>query len=146
MKICLYGILFIYLLAMSIYDVKRKEIHMGVTLLTGGVLAVIRIFQFLHKEISLELALGVVPGILVLLLSYFTHGKIGMGDGFVMMVCGTVLSLFENLLLLFLALVLSAAVGAGLMMFRRVKRSYIMPFVPFICISFGVTYLWEIWI
>lgn len=119
---------------------------MGVTLLTGGVLAAIRIFQFFHKDVTFELVLGVVPGILVLLLSYFTHGKIGMGDGFVMMVCGTVLSLFENLLLLFLAFVLSAAVGAGLMMFRRVKRSYIMPFVPFICISFGVTYLWEIWI
>ena len=27
MKICLYGILFLYLLAMSIYDVRRKEIH-----------------------------------------------------------------------------------------------------------------------
>lgn len=146
MKICLYSILFIYLLAMSIYDVKRKEIHMGVTLLTGGVLSAIRIFQFFHKDVTFELVLGVVPGILVLLLSYFTHGKIGMGDGFVMMVCGTVLSLFENLLLLFLAFVLSAAVGAGLMIFRRVKRSYIMPFVPFICISFGVTYLWEIWI
>ena len=146
MKICLYSILFIYLLAMSIYDVKRKEIHMGVTLLTGGVLAAIRIFQFIHKDVTFELALGVVPGVLVLLLSFFTHGKIGMGDGFVMMVCGTVLSLFENLLLLFLAFVLSAAVGAGLMIFRRVKRSYIMPFVPFICISFGVTYLWEIWI
>ena len=146
MKICLYSILFTYRLAMSIYDVKRKEIHMGVTLLTGGVLAAIRIFQFIHKDVTFEQALGVVPGILVLLLSYFTHGKIGMGDGVVMMVCGTVLSLFENLLLLFLALVLSAAVGAVLMMFRRVKRSYIMPFVPFICISFGVTYLWEIWI
>ena len=146
MKICLYGILFIYLLAMSIYDVKRKEIHMGVTLLTGSVLAAIRIFQFFHKDDTFELALGVVPGILVLLLSYFTHGKIGMGDGFVIMVCGTVLSLFENLFLLFLALVLSVAVGAGLMMFRQVKRSYIMPFVPFICISFGVIYLWEIWI
>ena len=76
MKICLYSILFIYLLAMSIYDVKRKEIHMGVTLLTGGVLAAIRIFQFIHKDVTFEQALGVVPGILVLLLSYFTHGKI----------------------------------------------------------------------
>ena len=51
MKICLYSILFIYLLAMSIYDVKRKEIHMGVTLLTGVVLAAIRIFQFIHKDV-----------------------------------------------------------------------------------------------
>lgn len=146
MKICLYGILFIYLLVMSIYDVKRKEIHIGVTLLTGGALAAIRIFQFCHEGVSLELVLGVVPGILVLLLSYFTHGKIGMGDGFVMIVCGMVLSIFENLFLLFLSLVLTAAVGAGLMVFRQVKRSYTMPFVPFICVSFSIAYLWEIWI
>ena len=69
-----------------------------------------------------------------------------MGDGFVIMECGMVLSIFENLFLLFFSLVLSAAVGAGLMVFRKVKRSYTMPFVPFICISFGISYLWEIWI
>lgn len=146
MKICLYGILFLYLLAMSIYDVKRKEIHIRATLITGGVLAAFRIFQFCHEGVSLEPILGIVPGILVLLLSHFTHGKIGMGDGFVIMECGMVLSIFENLFLLFFSLVLSAAVGTGLMVFRKVKRSYTMPFVPFICISFGISYLWEIWI
>ena len=97
MKICIYSILFLYLLAMSVYDVKRKEIHIGATLITGGVLAAIRIFQFCHEGISLELVLGVIPGVLVLLLSYFTGGKIGMGDGFVMVVCGMVLSFSENL-------------------------------------------------
>lgn len=146
MKICLYGILFIYLLAMSVYDVRRKEIHIGATLITGGVLTAIRIFQFCHEGILLEMLLGGLPGILVLLLSYFTHGKIGMGDGFVMMVCGMVLSIFENMFLLFLSLVLSAVVGAVLMVIRRVKRSYTMPFVPFIFVGFGVVCLWEIFV
>lgn len=146
MKICIYSILFLYLLAMSVYDVKRKEIHIGATLITGGVLVAIRIFQFCHEGISLELVLGVIPGVLVLLLSYFTGGKIGMGDGFVMVVCGMVLSFSENLCLLFSSLVLSAAAGGALMMFRQVKRSYTMPFVPFICVSFGTVCLWEIWI
>lgn len=146
MKIYIYSILFLYLLAMSIYDMKRKEIHIGATLLTGIVLAAIRVIQFFHEGVSVELVLGVVPGLLVLLLSYATHGKIGMGDGFVMMVCGMVLSFLDNLFLLFFALVLSAAAGAVLMIFRRVKRSYTMPFVPFICVSFGAACLWEIFI
>ncbi|MCI8365502.1 MAG: hypothetical protein HFG34_11235 [Eubacterium sp.] len=146
MKICIYSILFIYLLIMSVYDVRRKEIHIGVTLLTGSVLAAIRVFQFYHEGVSLELVFGVVPGILVILLSYFTHGKIGMGDGFVLIVCGLVLSMYENIFLLFFALIMSAAAGVALMVFRQVKRSYIMPFVPFICVSFGLICLWELWI
>ena len=146
MKIYIYSILFLYLLAMSIYDMEREEIHIGATLLTGIVLAAIRVIQFFHEGVSMELVLGVVPGLLVLLLSYATHGKIGMGDGFVMMVCGMVLSFLDNLFLLFFALVLSAAAGAVLMIFRRVKRSYTMPFVPFISVSFGAACLWEIFI
>lgn len=144
MKIYIYSILFLYLLAMSIYDMKRKEIHIGATLLTGIVLAAIRVIQFFREGVSMEMVLGVVPGLLVLILSYATHGKIGMGDGFVMMVCGMVLSLSDNLFLLFFALVMSAVTGAVLMVFRRVKRSYTMPFVPFICVSFGAVFLWEI--
>ncbi len=144
MKIYIYSILFLYLLAMSIYDMKRKEIHIGATLLTGIVLAAIRVIQFFREGVSMEMVLGVVPGLLVLILSYATHGKIGMGDGFVMMVCGMVLSLSDNLFLLFFALVMSAVTGAVLMVFRRVKRSYTMPFVPFICVSFGAAFLWEI--
>lgn len=144
MKICVYSFLLLYLLVMSVYDLRRGEIHMGATIITGSVLAAVRMFQFCREGVSWELALGAVPGILVLLLSHFTRGKIGMGDGFVMVVCGMVLSLMENLFLLFFALVLSSAAGAVLMIFRRVKKSYAMPFVPFICISFGIIFLWRI--
>lgn len=138
-------ILGIYLLLMAVYDIRKREIQMGISLLTLAVLAVCQICWILCGEEVWYLAFsGVTVGLFLTGLSKITRGQIGTGDGIVFIVSGTVLGFFENSILLFLSLIFAAVTGVCLILFRRVGRKDTMPFVPFIFAGYGVMCLWKL--
>ena len=114
-------------------DIKKREISLAVT----GIFAVIGILLAV-REGSLEwqylAAAGI--GLLFLGISGLTGGKLGMGDGFMILAMGTLLSMEQLLTVLMLGM-LSCACYAGLLLlvFRK-NRNTRIPFVPFLLVGY----------
>lgn len=87
---------------------------------------------------------GVAIGVVLLMISFVTRGKIGSGDGVVLMVTGLFLGFYDNLLLLLSATFLSALVGAFILFIKGMNKNYEIPFIPFLLLSFiGGLMLWN---
>lgn len=144
-EITCYIILFIYLFLMSVYDMRKKEIQIEISVVTIVVLTAGQMCRIAHGGAAWYLAFaGVIEGVLLIGLSKITHGQIGIGDGIVFVVSGVILGFWGNGVLLFLSLILAAVTGVFLLLFRRVGRKDTIPFVPFIFVGYGVMCLWEI--
>ena len=114
-------------------DIKKREISLSVT----GISAVIGILLAV-REGSLDWRYLAVAGIGLLFLgiSGLTGGKLGMGDGFMILAMGTLLSMEQLLTVLMLGM-LSCACYAGLLLlvFRK-NRNTRIPFVPFLLVGY----------
>lgn len=144
-KIACHIILFIYLFLMSIYDIRKKEIQIEISVVTIVVLAAGQICRIACGGQVWYLAFtGVIEGGFLMGLSKITHGQIGIGDGIVFTTSGLMFGFFENGILLFLSLVLAAVAGVFLLLFRCVGRKDTIPFVPFIFVGYGVMCVWKI--
>lgn len=138
-------ILLPYLMVMAVWDVMHRRISLGISLVTAAFLAILRIVEIWNTGETLPAAfLGVLTGVFLLLISYVSQGGIGAGDGLVFVVMGLVLHVWENSMVLLLALTLSGVVGGSLLVLRRVQRKSMLPFVPFILCGYGVMFLWKI--
>lgn len=79
--------------------------------------------------------LGLIPGITVLLLARATREQVGCGDGWELVIMGSLLGWEDCLLGLGIALAGVFAVSVILLVFRRVRGSARIPFVPFLCMG-----------
>lgn len=105
-EICLKSVIAVILLFCGIMDFYRKKIYLWMPV-TGGLLAAVCIF--FCKDISLmDRLAGAAVGAGVMLLSYISGGKIGMGDGIVLCITGLGLGFWGNMELFCLALMLAA--------------------------------------
>lgn len=136
----IYAVLLMYLLIMSICDLKKMRIHVMISIIVAVVLLGMRMVVC-GREILPELLYGVLPGAMVLLISCVSRGEIGFGDGVVLIVCGMATSWQMSISMLFCALVMVSFVGSGMMLFRKVSRRTRLPFVPFLLVSYGVIWL-----
>ncbi len=145
MKLAGYLVLFLYLLVMSFYDIKKREIQIGFSALAAVLLLVgqlICIFQ--GKLLWCCIPAGMIPGGFLIGLSWFSKGQVGIGDGIVFVVSGIFLGFFETGVLLFLSLLFAAFSGGILLVLKRLKRKDSLPFVPFIFAGYGVICLWKL--
>lgn len=118
----------------STQDIKTKRIHVN-PILAFGILGVL--FHILWRIPSMEsLLLGMVVGAVILLLSILTGGKIGAGDGVLLMVTGIYLGLEQNLQLFFWGLMLCGLWALGLIVLQRSSRKDRIPFVPFLLAAY----------
>ena len=136
MKESVWSILFVLLLLVicMFTDLKKKEISMKIVIGFGLVGFVILFRDFMIT--TPYFPKGTLVGILVLLISHVSHGAVGDGDAYVLMVTGLVLSLQENLILLIGASVVAAVFGILLMVIKRVDRKKELPFIPFLSITY----------
>ncbi len=94
------------------------------------------IFHVVWQEQELwNILAGAGLGAGFLVLSWISHGSIGAGDGAVLVATGVFLGFWENLRLLFLALILSALVAGYLLVIKRKGRKDRMPFIPFLFLA-----------
>lgn len=114
-------------------DIKYKKIsglHAHLYLLCGLVFgAVMHSFK--------ELALSMLPGMLVLLFAYLSDEKIGYGDGLVILSTGGFIGCERSLFVIIAGIVLSGVFSLGLMLFelirkRKLKTDSSIPFIPFL--------------
>lgn len=126
----------------SIMDLRCKKINLFLLIpfLICGIICNLY-YQLLPIT---SLAGGVGIGIVLLIISFVTRGKIGSGDGVILMVTGLFLGFYDNLLLLLSATFLSAIVGAFILCIKGMNKNYEIPFIPFLLISFaGGLLIWN---
>ena len=79
---------------------------------------------------------GMGVGGALLLLSVLTRGKIGIGDGVLLVVTGIYRGLEQNLELLICSLFICAVYALCLLVLRKRSRKDTVAFVPFVLISY----------
>ena len=106
-------------------------------LLMGGVYIFGDRYELLRNCMVYELnlanvALGLLPGIVLLLISFVSREAVGKGDVFVTMLLGIMLGLERTFILLVLSMLLTAVFGIGCMIFKGKSRKDTLPYIPFV--------------
>lgn len=125
----------------AISDLLRKEILLIPTAAAASAGFVWRIF-LLHFAAP-ELLWSVIPGGILLMTACLTNGKIGVGDGLLIIAAGTWIGFPEIMYIVCIALIMASAGGAVLFAVRagagrkeyRSGKSIEMPFVPYLFAS-----------
>lgn len=133
------GVMLVILAGFAIHDMKTKT----VSLAAMGVFAIsVLVYRLCTGTGIAELAAGLVPGALVLLLAFATKESIGMGDGLTLCVLGMFCGWRRCLAAFGMALVLSAILSIVLLVFKRAGRKTEVPFLPSLFGGFLLCYLW----
>ena len=115
-------------------DLRKKQIHLNVVL-AFGILGIV--FHMLGQEQTIEnIIFGMGVGGVLLLLSILTGGKIGIGDGVLLVVTGIYLGLEQNLMLFAGSLFICACYALLLLVLRRRKRNDTLAYAPFVLVSY----------
>ena len=138
-------ILLLWLLAMSIIDI-RKGSFSGKYLFFALVFfsVAIGILCFLNLKDWKCVVSGGAAGSVFLIASNVTQGAIGLGDGYILTICGIVMGLYQVMVLIIFALCLVSAFGILLWVRKKAGRHTKIPFAPFICAGYGVIFICSI--
>jgi leader peptidase (prepilin peptidase) / N-methyltransferase len=134
--ICIIGLLGIC----TYTDIRKRELSMVIVGIFAG-LAIVWCAVFM-KAFLWQQVIGCVVGVLLLLLSKLTKGAIGEGDGYLLMVTGLFLGLWDNIRLLMGALWSVAVIAIILLIIRKADRKKELPFVPFLLLSYVGMMIW----
>lgn len=129
------GFTCLLLLLGSIFDIKYKALPQWL-LISSAVAAMILAVIF-HPVELWKMVGGFLLGLVLLVVSFFTGGALGKGDGIIIGIIGLNLG-FPIVFSIFTTAVLLASILALiLIVFRRVNRKTAFPFLPFLGVSYG---------
>ncbi len=138
MKIFMALILFIMLFA-SIKDIKYKQVSVLVPILCAGVSAAAFVYGIVTGNMSVrEFVISLVPGAILVFFGFITRGKIGYGDGLILMSIGPAFGTERVWMGIMAALMLSGITSIVLLTVKRADRNTEMAFIPFMTIGMGV--------
>ena len=132
MRIVLYVIFGIYIAVLSLEDLFKKSVP--VALLAAGVLFIPAGLLTEGAE-SISIAdniLGLIPGAVLLVISFVSRGQIGVGDGGLVMMLGASLGIETVIRILTAALLLITVFSGVMLVMRKLKRKSTLPFIPFL--------------
>lgn len=136
-------VLVIYLLVLGIYDIRFQRLP-GCLLLVGAAMALWQLIWEYNGSPGMEALVNILkgwlPGILLLGISRAT-GKVGSGDGCVLLVVGSILGCRETCLVLAVSLTLAAVAAGGLLILGKAGRKDRIPFIPFV----AAAVLYTVW-
>ena len=114
---------------LAVLDCKRKWFRRSELFLAAGVM----LAGGLLLEISLwnRLAGGVV-GLILVGFSLLSGEQFGKGDSLLLLFCGLAMGIYHLAALLMLSFGMSAFVGVGLLLCKKIKKTTKLPYVPFL--------------
>lgn len=120
----------------SVADIRTQRIPAG-SLGIGVVISVCWAMGkvLLGERTQAAVILGLLPGIAVLLLAKATREQVGSGDGWELVIMGSLLGWTDCLLGLGIALLGAFAASVILLACRKARGSTRIPFVPFLCMG-----------
>ncbi len=111
----------------SIQDIRKREIFFFLTIAVGVAGVIWSLSQGANFS---EIMIAFVPGIMLILLSVLTKGKIGIGDAVILLAIGCWRDVYYVFFVLLTALMIASA--AGIFCIINKKRKIELPFVPFL--------------
>ena len=135
-----------YLFVLSVYDIRFHKIPLP-SLIGGGLLSGIYMLLTYKEEISslsdvLNFVNGWMPGIFMLIAGWVTN-CVGEGDGWVLLIVGSILGAGKMTWVFSGSLLLSAIAAGTLWSFHKVKRKDQLPYIPFLTVTVMVIEIWE---
>ncbi len=129
-------IISVFMAVCTITDIRKKEIPVAVVALSG--LALLFYVIFGEKKQWMDILYSLMPGMLLLMLSYCTRESIGYGDGLVVLVIGICMGMGICIAAVTAGLIISAICAAALLALRKAGGKSRIPFVPFLSVGLGV--------
>jgi leader peptidase (prepilin peptidase) / N-methyltransferase len=124
----------------GVEDLRSMKIHL-LPVCAGLVLGLLLAFAEMERYRDFfYLLLSLLPGASLLTFSFLTREAIGVGDGLLFLMIGSLLGLEESLILLTLSLMLSLFAALGIWIKKKSKKA-MFPFVPIVLLSY-VFMLW----
>ncbi len=132
----------IFLCILSISDLRTRTIPGWSAVMFCAVMGVLHLVR--ADLPILEILAGMVPGLVLLLLSKLFSASLGMGDGLVVLACGCALGPEREFAALTAALVFCGIFSIILLILKRAKRTDCLPFLPFLAASHLVMLISEV--
>ena len=124
-----------YIVLMALIDLRKKEIPV----IPGLVCAVgIILLRAIGQNRWEEWLPGVSIGFVLWIISKFSHGAVGEGDALAYTALGLALGFSAVLEVLAISLFLAALTGSVLIICHRAGKRYVMPFLPFTAVAYGM--------
>lgn len=117
-------------------DWKEKSICLYLPVFAG--IAGLLLQLFAGEYTLVDLAGGAAVGLVVVLIAACSGECVGMGDGLMLMASGIFLGFWRNLELLITALLFVGGVALFLIVVKRKKKDYRVPFIPFLLAAYLV--------
>lgn len=114
----------------SLFDIKNKKVPV---VYINGCLALALVIAIVSKNADIiNIVIGIIPGIVVFIISNVLEGVIGKADGLVIVMIGLLLGIKELCLILMLSFAIAAVVSVVLIGVFRKGRDTTLPFIPFL--------------
>lgn len=123
------------LLSGAVQDMRTKTIRADL-LLAPGLLAVLLNLAEKGTGAVTGMLMGLLPGILLFLLSLASRQAVGRGDALTVSLLGAALGLPEVFCILMLALLGSAFFSCLLLIMHRAAKHTALPFIPFLAAAY----------
>lgn len=134
-----------FLISAAWQDIRRRSISVWIYLAFGGIAS--GVYLFAREIPGFETVAAVMIGLMLLLLSKWSAGAIGEGDGWFFVVTGIYLTFWENLALLIYGLLLSSSYCFGIIIWGKIYNVNIndfrIPFLPFLLPAGLWIVLWQ---
>ena len=138
-KIIRMSLVLAVLIVCAVSDYRKKEIKLIFPVFLA--IAAAAMF-FLGRDIAVKSVIaGMAEGIVIIVLSQITQGRIGMGDGVLLASTGLMLGWKDNLIMFFFACLLSACVSVLILTLKKGDRETKIPFIPFMVPGFLISVL-----
>lgn len=128
------------LLINTITDIRSKRVSILACILLTVVGIVGRILDGNMEPISL--LTGVIPGLIMILISIISKGRLGLGDGIIVICMGLLMGVTLVIETLIIALFLVLIVSVVLLARKKVAFNSSLPFVPFLFVAFCILLIW----
>lgn len=125
-----------FLIIAGVQDIKEKQISLKLCIAYGivGILLYISNCIYGNKELW-QLGIALLPGVGMIVISYMTKERIGIGDGVVMVIMGLFFSYEKIISILVMGIMFSTLVSLYLLVVKKVSKEYEIPFVPFLLMA-----------
>lgn len=130
----------IYISVGAMFDLVKQKIP-SVYLIVGTAMAVIETIWKCEQVLGIKIC-GAGIGILFLLIAKFTNEQIGYGDGWMILIQGIYLGIWELLQLLCIGFGICFLVSCVGMMCKKMNRRTRLPFYPFLLAGYVGVILW----
>lgn len=120
----------------AILDIKKRQISVLVVLL----MAIFEIGYKFYYDLILfpECILSIIPGLIMIIIAFFSDQSIGYGDGLLVMCLGLYMMVEQILFIGIISVTIAGVFAIILVIFGHKKKNYEIPFVPFMVIGYGM--------